>query len=63
MKPELDDDKCMRCGACVGSCPVNAIFLKEFTLDINDDCTECGMCVKICPIHALDIGGDQNGRR
>lgn len=58
MKPEVEDEKCMRCGACVGTCPFNAIFLKEFTIDINDDCTECGMCVKVCPIDALDMRGD-----
>ncbi|MFW6141389.1 MAG: 4Fe-4S binding protein [Candidatus Saliniplasma sp.] len=57
MKPEIEYEKCMRCGACVGTCPVNAIFLKESTLDINDDCTGCGLCVKVCPVHALDIRG------
>ncbi len=58
MKPELDDEKCMRCGACVGTCPVNAIFLKEFTLDISDECIECELCVKACPVHALEFIGD-----
>ena len=55
MKPEVNYDKCMHCGACVGTCPVNAIFLKESTLEINDDCTECGLCVKTCPIQALEM--------
>ncbi len=58
MKPELEMEKCMRCGACVGSCPANAIFLKEHTLEINDDCTGCGICIKACPMGALYKGGE-----
>ncbi len=58
MKPELDMERCMRCGACVGTCPSNAIFLKEYTLEINDDCTGCNLCVKCCPVGALNKGGN-----
>lgn len=58
MKPDFDEEKCMRCGACVGTCPENAIFLKEFSLEINDDCTSCGLCEKVCPVGALNMKGD-----
>lgn len=55
MKPDVDRDKCMRCGACVGVCPENAIFLREFTLEIDDSCTGCELCVKGCPVDALEM--------
>lgn len=49
----VDLNKCMHCGACVGSCPVNAIFLKEVVLVFNDDCTLCKRCIKVCPVGAI----------
>ncbi len=35
---DVDIARCMHCGACVGSCPVNAIYLNEVVLEFNDDC-------------------------
>ncbi|MDR0309585.1 MAG: 4Fe-4S binding protein [Candidatus Methanoplasma sp.] len=55
MKVNLD--KCLHCGGCVGSCPVNAIFLNDFVLEFSSKCTKCGRCVKICPVHALSMEG------
>lgn len=55
MKPIVDEEKCMRCGACVGVCPENAMFLREFNLEIDDSCTSCETCVKGCPVSALDM--------
>ncbi len=57
MSPELDLEKCMRCGACVGTCPVNAIFLKEHSPEVSSKCTECGLCVRVCPVGAFRFGG------
>ena len=34
----VDVNKCLHCGGCVGSCPKNAIFLNDFVLEFNDDC-------------------------
>ena len=53
----VDLDKCLHCGGCAGSCPVNAIFLNDFVLEFNSKCTKCGRCVKICPVHALSMEG------
>ncbi len=52
-KPKINGDMCMKCGACVGSCPVNAMFLREYIVEVNDDCTGCGLCKKICPVGAV----------
>jgi ferredoxin len=49
----------MHCGACVGSCPVNAIYLNEVVLEFNDDCTMCKRCIKVCPVGAIKIAGEK----
>lgn len=48
-------EKCMHCGACVGTCPQNAIFLNEVVLTFNEKCNRCGLCVKCCPAGALKL--------
>lgn len=50
-------EKCMHCGACVGSCPQNAIFLNEVVLEFNENCNKCGRCVRLCPAGALKMEG------
>ena len=52
---EVDIDKCMHCGACVGSCPQNAITLREVLIEFNDDCTLCKRCIKACPVGAITL--------
>ncbi|MEW5936409.1 MAG: 4Fe-4S binding protein [Candidatus Thermoplasmatota archaeon] len=49
----VDSSRCMHCGACVGTCPKNAIFLREVELEFNEDCVRCGLCVRVCPVGAL----------
>ena len=58
MSIEVNTNKCLHCGLCVGSCPKNAIFLNEVELEFNDDCINCGICVRLCPVGALSQGGD-----
>ncbi|MDD1767878.1 MAG: 4Fe-4S binding protein [Methanomassiliicoccales archaeon] len=48
-------EKCMHCGACVGTCPENAIYLNDVLLEFNSDCTRCGRCVRMCPVGALKL--------
>jgi ferredoxin len=50
-------EKCMHCGACVGTCPQNAIYLNEIVLVFNDKCNRCGRCVKMCPVGAITMEG------
>lgn len=58
MSIEINADKCLHCGLCVGSCPKNAMFLREVEIEINDDCINCEICVRLCPVGALSMGGD-----
>ncbi|MBS3816563.1 MAG: 4Fe-4S binding protein [Candidatus Thermoplasmatota archaeon] len=57
MSVEVNFEKCMHCGACVGACPENALFLNDVALEVNENCIECGLCVKGCPVQALSLGG------
>lgn len=45
-------DACTECGACAGTCPVEAI--KEGSpYTIEDSCIDCGACVDVCPVDAI----------
>jgi NAD-dependent dihydropyrimidine dehydrogenase PreA subunit len=50
----VDHETCMHCGACVGTCPVNALTLDETVVRVNDECIHCGLCVTACPVGALE---------
>ena len=52
----VDRNLCMYCGACVGTCPDNAIFLNETRIEFSD-CRQCLLCLKVCPVGAIDKGG------
>ena len=51
----VDQSICMRCGGCVGTCPVNAMFLEEYRVTVNDDCIACELCTRMCPVGALTM--------
>lgn len=53
----VDKNKCIGCGACVSSCPVNAIsFDKNGKAQIDKKlCISCGTCQAICPVEAIDL--------
>jgi len=55
IKPDLAHDTCIFCGACVGVCPTNAMFLEYNDRDIwiDENCTDCLLCVRVCPVGAL----------
>ena len=46
-------DKCISCGACEASCPVNAISQGDDKYVIDPElCIECGTCRAVCPVEA-----------
>ena len=52
----VERSMCMWCGACVGSCPKNAITLHETLIEVDDEkCIRCGICTRICPVGALTL--------
>jgi len=56
------NDKCVKCGACVEVCPVQAIKETETQMVVDPDtCIDCGMCIGECPQGAItnDSEADQ----
>jgi uncharacterized protein (DUF362 family)/Pyruvate/2-oxoacid:ferredoxin oxidoreductase delta subunit len=55
VKPRIDKKKCIACGACYDSCPVEAISLKEDEhAEIDDDtCVRCYCCHEMCQYDAV----------
>lgn len=48
---------CDICGTCVAVCPVDAIIVSEFKVEIdNNMCTNCLNCLKVCPAKAIVEG-------
>ncbi len=54
---DIERRKCLRCGGCVGVCPVDALKLTENGVKIDEEkCINCGKCEKICPVGAITVG-------
>lgn len=53
----LDENACVRCGACISVCPVNVFrFEKDWSVALDENkCVQCGICVTACPLCALDL--------
>ena len=50
---DYDAEKCIKCGACVERCPMEAIaFGDDGTCTHNLACVRCGQCVAVCPADA-----------
>ncbi len=65
--PELDEERCTRCGACIRlGCPALSAFDdggKRPRPRIDTSlCTGCTMCVQVCPVSALTVpDADERG--
>ena len=54
---KINRDLCDVCGTCVAVCPVDAIVVSEFEVNIdNEKCIICLNCLKVCPIKAISEG-------
>lgn len=53
--PELDKNKCQKCGLCVKACKSNAIFQApgQYPIFIKDLCSGCSACWLVCPYQAI----------
>lgn len=46
-------EKCIKCGACIASCPVEAIsFVNGKVVIDKTKCISCGTCAAVCPVEA-----------
>ena len=56
MKVSIDQDLCIGCEACVATCPVEAIEMKNDKAVIDaDTCVDCGACVSECSVEAITL--------
>jgi len=63
MPTNIDEKKCIGCGACVSVCPAspNVYELvdgkggKKSIVKNRDACIECGACVASCPVEAIKL--------
>lgn len=50
----INRNKCDICGVCVSVCPVDAVSVSEFNVEIDKEkCTECKNCLIVCPAKAI----------
>jgi len=50
----INKDECAGCGACAGTCPVEAIVEADGVYEINQDvCLGCGACTEACSVGAI----------
>lgn len=53
--PDVDQERCMQCGACSKLCQYHAIAcLGATTLVFPELCHGCGGCARVCPAQAID---------
>lgn len=53
-----NDEKCTQCGACVGVCPPEALYIERPSMRVifdPDKCVACGECVPTCPVKAMEL--------
>ena len=55
MAVKVDQDTCIGCGACVGTCPAVALdFNEDGKAECNTDvCIGCLACTGVCPVNAI----------
>ena len=52
----VDGGTCTGCGACVDSCPSEAIEMVDGKAVVDaEKCVDCGVCVDECPVEAISM--------
>ena len=49
----VDNNKCLHCGQCVGTCQHMAIELIDMQPVFNENCKSCNWCIRSCPMAAI----------
>jgi ferredoxin len=52
----LNEEECVVCGLCVGVCPTEALYLKDWELIFDKEkCVLCENCVRACPVRVIEV--------
>jgi NAD-dependent dihydropyrimidine dehydrogenase PreA subunit len=52
----INKEICTGCGACVTTCPVEALKMEEGKVVVDESaCIDCGACVSECPVQAIKL--------
>lgn len=54
--PKINKEKCISCGACISTCPNEAIKMGEDgKAEIEQEkCKNCRQCLEVCPVRAVE---------
>ena len=54
---QINTENCVACGACVKTCPRNALSIinGSFAKVNRNACIGCGLCAKQCPTNSISI--------
>ena len=59
----VDAQKCIGCGACVTTCPMDVFRMNDKTkksaITYPEDCQICRMCCAYCPKQAITVTPDK----
>ncbi|MDE7330642.1 MAG: EFR1 family ferrodoxin [Lachnospiraceae bacterium] len=56
-KLKINPDACIRCGRCVGLCPMHNLSLSGNKITAGGSCTMCYRCISQCPVKAITLIG------
>lgn len=58
---EVNQARCVSCGACTKECPREAItiFHGRFAVVEKAKCVGCGLCARTCPAGCIEIRSDE----
>jgi uncharacterized protein (DUF362 family)/Pyruvate/2-oxoacid:ferredoxin oxidoreductase delta subunit len=57
LRPEVNHGRCLACGVCVKTCPVNAVILikGKYSYIRSRECIRCYCCHEMCPHDAIAL--------
>jgi heterodisulfide reductase subunit A-like polyferredoxin len=56
---QVDEERCVGCGACAAICPFEAVAVRDGRAVVDQaTCMGCGVCVAHCPHEALALERD-----